>query len=159
MVPEHLLRIPIPTAEFSSPVWGPNIAVAYLTGKNQGFTIGSNPEVSYGLIEAQTSVAPFTQASLKGGYTLGAPSTLDELALNVIGQVNSPGLGSLFGTIDEVDNDGTAHTNLNLVAPYSVMSTGRGILSPNGVNGIPANLIYYIVSPSSFRAISGDNGG
>src|SRR5271156_2672908 len=111
---------------------GQKIAVAYLTGKNQGFTIGSNPEVSYGLIEAQTSVAPFTQASLKGGYTLGAPSTLDELALNVIGQVNSPGLGSLFGTIDEVDNDGTAHTNLNLVAPYSVMSTGRGILSPNG---------------------------
>src|SRR3984957_3670439 len=138
---------------------GQKIAVAYLTGQNQGFTIGSNPEVSYGRLDAQTSAAPFTQASLKGGYTLGAPSTEDSLALNVIGQINSPGLGSLTGTIDEVDNDGTAHTQQNLVANYGVTSTGRGTMTTNSPFGIPANIIYYIVSPSSFRAISGDNGG
>lgn len=137
---------------------GQKIAVAYLTGKNQGFTIGSNPEVSYGRLDAQTSVAPFTQASLKGGYTLGAPSTEDSLALNVVGQVNSPGLGSLTGTIDEVDNNGNADTQ-NLVAHYEITPTGRGTMTPNLLPGIPANIIFYIVSPSSFRAISGDNGG
>jgi hypothetical protein len=138
---------------------GQKIAVAYLTGKNQGFTLGSNPEVSYGLLEARTSVAPFTQASLKGGYTLGAPSTEDSAAVNVVGQVNSPGLGSLFGTIDEVDNDGTTHAAQNLVANYGVTSTGRGTMTTNSPIGIPANIIYYIISPASFRGISGDTGG
>jgi len=37
--------------------------------------------VSFGLLEAQISVAPFNAASLKGGYTLGAPATEDALAL------------------------------------------------------------------------------
>jgi hypothetical protein len=138
---------------------GQKIAAAYLTGKNQGFTIGSNPEVSYGLLEAQTSVAPFTQGSLKGGYTLGAPSTEDSAAVNVLGQVNSPGLGSLFGTIDEVDNNGTTHLAQNLVANYGVTATGRGTMTANSPVGIPANIIYYIISPASFRAISGDTGG
>jgi hypothetical protein len=136
---------------------GQKIAAAYLTGVNQGFTIGSNPEVSFGLLEAQTSVAPFNAASLKGGYTLGAPLTEDTLALNVVGQVNSPGLGSLLGTIDEVDNDGTAHLNQNLVANYGVGTNGRGTMTTNSPIGLPANVIYYIVSPSSFRAISGDS--
>jgi hypothetical protein len=138
---------------------GQKLAAAYLTGKNQGFTIGSNPEVSYGLLEAQTSVAPFTQASLSGGYTLGAPSTEDSAAVNVVGQVNSPGLGSLFGTIDEVDNNGAAHLAQNLVANYGVTSTGRGTMTTNSPVGIPANIVYYMISPASFRAISGDTGG
>ena len=138
---------------------GQKIAAAYLTGKNQGFTIGSNPEVSYGLLDAQTSVAPFSAASLQGGYTLGAPSTEDSLALNVVGQVNSPGLGSLLGTVDEVDNNGTPHLAQNLVANYFITSTGRGTMTTNSPIGLPANIIYYIVSPSSFRAISGDSGG
>jgi len=136
---------------------GQKIAAAYLTGVNQGFTIGSNPEVSFGLLEAQTSVAPFTTASLKGGYTLGSPLTEDTLTLNVLGQVNSPGLGSLLGTIDEVDNNGTAHLAQNLVANYGVGTNGRGTMTTNSPIGLPANVIYYIVSPSSFRAISGDS--
>lgn len=138
---------------------GQKIAAAYLTGENQGFTIGSNPEVSYGLLEAQTSVAPFNAASLQGGYTLGAPSTDDSLALNVLGQFNSPGLGSLLGTVDEVDNNGTAHQGQNFVANYFITATGRGTMTTNSPIGIPANFIYYIISPSSFRAISGDTGG
>jgi hypothetical protein len=136
---------------------GQKIAAAYLTGVNQGFTIGSNPEVSFGLLEAQTSVAPLATASLKGGYTLSAPLTEDTLTLNVLGQVNSPGLGSLLGTIDEVDNNGTAHLDQNLVANYGVAANGRGTMTTNSPIGLPANVIYYIVSPSSFRAISGDS--
>jgi Putative Ig domain len=135
---------------------GQKIAAAYLTGINQGFTIGSNPEVSFGLLEAQISVAPFNAASLKGGYTLGAPATEDALALNLIGQVNSPGLGSLLGTIDEVDNNGTAHLDQNLVANYVVGTAGRGTISTTPPVGFPANSVFYIVSPSSFRAISTD---
>jgi hypothetical protein len=136
---------------------GQKIAAAYLTGVNQGFTIGSNPEVSFGLLEAQTSVTPFSAVSLKGGYTLGASSTEDTLALNVLGQVNSPGLGSLLGTIDEVDNNGTAHLDQNLVATYVVGAGGRGTISTTPPVGFPTNSVFYIVSSSSFRAISTDS--
>jgi hypothetical protein len=137
---------------------GQKIAAAYLTGVNQGFTIGSNPEVSFGLLEAQTSVAPFTSASLKGGYTLGAPYTEDALAVNVIGQFNSPGLGSLFATktFDEVDNDGNATLAQTLVVTYVVGAGGRGTFSTSPSVGFPVNSVFYIVSPSSFRAISID---
>jgi hypothetical protein len=137
---------------------GQKIAAAYLTGVNQGFTIGSNPEVSFGMLEAQTSLAPFTSASLKGGYTLGAPYTEDPLAVNVIGQFNSPGLGSLFanGTFDEVDNDGSAHLAQTLVITYTVGAGGRGTFSATPSVGFPVNSVFYIVSPSSFRAISVD---
>jgi large repetitive protein len=136
---------------------GQKIAAAYLFGANKGFTIGSNPEVSFGLLDAQTSVAPFSASSLQGGYTLGAPTTEDPLALNVIGQLNSPGQGSLLGTVDEVDNDGTIHSPQNFVGNYNVGNTGRGTMSTNSPIGIPANVIFYIVSQSSFRAISGDS--
>jgi hypothetical protein len=136
---------------------GQKIAAAYLIGQNSGFTIGSNPEVSYGLLEAQTSVAPFSATSLQGGYTLGAPTTEDSLALNLVGQVNSSIAGSLSGTIDEVDNNGTAHTNQSLVANYFVGTTGRGTITTNSPIGIPTNIVFYIVSPSSFRAISNDS--
>ncbi len=136
---------------------GQKIAVAYLTGANTGFTIGSNPEVSFGLLEAQTSVAPFSASSLEGGYTLGAPSTEDPLALNVVGQLNSPGQGSLLGVVDEVDNNGTIHSPQNFVGNYNVGTAGRGTMSTNSPLGIPANVIFYIVSQSSFRAISGDS--
>jgi Putative Ig domain len=135
---------------------GQKIAAAYLTGVNQGFTIGSNPEVSFGLLEAQTSVTPFSAVSLKGGYTLGASSTEDTLALNVLGQVNSPGLGTLLGTIDEVDNNGTAHLDQNLVATYVVGAGGRGTISTTPPAGFPTNSVFYIISSSSFRAISTD---
>jgi Putative Ig domain len=136
---------------------GQKIAAAYLYGANTGFTIGSNPEVSFGLLEAQTSVAPFSASSLQGGYTLGAPSTEDPLALNVVGQLNSPGQGSLLGVVDEVDNNGTIHSPQNFVGNYNVGATGRGTMSTNSPIGIPANVIFYIVSQSSFRAISGDS--
>jgi hypothetical protein len=136
---------------------GQKIAAAYLIGANKGFTIGSNPEVSFGLLDAQTSVAPFSASSLQGGYTLGAPTTYDALALNVIGQLNSPGQGALLGVVDEVDNNGTIHSPQNFVGNYNVGSNGRGTMSTNSPIGIPANVIFYIVSQSSFRAISGDS--
>jgi hypothetical protein len=138
---------------------GQKIAAAYLTGVNQGFTIGSNPEVSFGLLEAQTSVAPFTSTSLQGGYTLGAPSTEDTLAVNVVGQFNSTGLGTLFATktFDEVENNGTPNLAQTLVVTYLVGAGGRGTLSAPPSTGFPTNSVFYIVSSSSFRAISTDS--
>ena len=63
----------------------------------------------------------------------------------------------IMGVIDEVDNSGTIHSPQNFVGNYNVGATGRGTMSTNSPIGIPANVILYIVSQSSFRAISGDS--
>jgi hypothetical protein len=138
---------------------GARVATAYLTGRNQGFIIGSDSAVTYGQIDAQQSLATYSASSLQGGYTLSGGLTPDPAAVNVIGQTNSPGLGLLNGTIDEVDNDGTAHSGQNLNASYTFAGTlGRATMVTNAPFGLPANVILYRVSASSFRAISADSG-
>jgi hypothetical protein len=64
------------------------------------------------------------------------------------------------GTLDEVDNNGTAHSPQNLSGTsYAITgtTTGRGTMTTNAQTGLPTNLIIYVVSPSSFRAISADS--
>jgi hypothetical protein len=135
-------------------------AAAYLIGANQGFVIGSDAAVSYGLLDAQTLQPTYSNSSLQGGYTLSAGRTPDTAVTNVIGQVNSPGLGLINGTIDEVDNNGTPHSGQNLNANYTFTgTTGRGTITTNGPFGLPVNIIFYMVSPSTIRAISADPAG
>jgi hypothetical protein len=140
---------------------GARFAAAYLTGTNQGFVIGSDAAVSYGLLDAQTVQPAYTNSSLQGGYTLSADNTPDPVATNVIGEVNSPGLGLISGTIDEVDNNGTAHSGQTLNASYAFSpgDSGRGTITTNAPFGLPVNIIYYVVSPSTIRAITADQAG
>ncbi len=139
------------------------VAAAYLTGPGQGFLIGSDTAVTTGLLELQTSAPPFVASSLQGGYTLGTGVPQDNLVTNVIGQVYSDGSTHVTGTVDEYDPPSVAHPegHLNLgqalSSTYSVSGTGRGTLATNSPLGFPTNLIFYIVSPGSFRAISADS--
>lgn len=138
---------------------GSRIAAAYLTGPNQGFLIGSDAAVTFGNLDAQTETA-FTNASVMGGYTLNAPITFDPAALNIVGQLNSPdGTGNLLGNLDVVDNNGTVHSDLSLTATYNITgtTTGRGAIQTNSPYGFPTALAFYVVSPSSIRAISTDS--
>jgi hypothetical protein len=140
---------------------GGRLAAAYLTSANQGFVIGSDAAVSYGLLDAQTVQATYSNSSLQGGYTLSAGRTPDTAVTNVVGQINSPGLGLISGTIDEVDNNGTAHSGQTLNATYAFTAggSGRGTMTTNAPFGLPVNVIFYMVSPSSIRAISADPAG
>lgn len=140
---------------------GPRISAAYLTGPNQGFLIGSDAAVTFGNLDAQTSAAPFSNASVMGGYTVSAPLTFDPLTLNVLGQWNSPdGSGTILGVLDEVDNNGTPHVDQSVAGTtYNITSatTGRGTMTTNSVVGLPTSLAFYVVSPSTIRAISTDS--
>jgi Putative Ig domain len=139
---------------------GSRIAAAYLTAPNQGILIGSDAAVTYGRLDAQTTVPPFNSASIEGGYTLSAPATLDSATLNFLGQWLSPnGTGSITGVLDAVDNLGNATTNKSIAgSSYAITNTttGRGTLTSNSAAGFPTNLVIYVASPSSFRAISTD---
>ncbi|MGH9691573.1 MAG: hypothetical protein ACRD4C_10910, partial [Candidatus Acidiferrales bacterium] len=141
----------------------PNLAVAYLTGPGQGFILSSDASVTTGLLEPQTGTS-FGLSSVQGGYTLGTAAPGDTQVPNIVGQVSADGAGNLTGTVDEIDPPTTSHpegipnlgeslgSHVNFVG-----SDGRGTITTNSPTGIPTTLVFYMVSPASFRAISTDS--
>lgn len=152
---------PTANGRFAFSGLGSRIAAAYLTAPNQGILIGSDAAVTYGRLDAQTIVPPFNSASIEGGYTLSAPASLDPTTLNFLGQWLSPnGTGSIAGVVDSVDNLGNATTNKSIAGSTYALTgttTGRGTMTTNSAAGFPTNLVIYVASPSSFRAISTDS--
>jgi hypothetical protein len=129
-------------------------------GQGQGFLLGSDAAVTTGLLEQQSG-GPFADSSVLGGYTLSAPFAADNQVPSVLGQLTGDGVGDLAGTINEVDSPGTpAHLAQSLVATINgLASSGRGTITANSLTGFATNLIFYVVSPASSRAISADAGG
>lgn len=151
-----------------SPVSAPRLAVAYLTGPAQGFTLGSDGAVTTGLLEQQEPGVTFSNASVQGPYTLSAAFPADTQVVNLIGEVTANGSGQLLDqgsangattfTLNAFTPPSTPSIGLPLVATYdSISSSGRGTISTNSPTGFPTNLVFYIVSPGSFRAISTDS--
>jgi hypothetical protein len=134
---------------------GSRLAAAYLTGPNQGFIIGNDTAVTYGLLEQQTG-APYTASSIQGSYALFAPKEADTNVVNMIGQVDATGAGTISGTLDEFIPPSLPSTGQALAGTYTVASDGSGTMTPNQINGFPANLVLYVVSPSSVRMIPTD---
>jgi len=136
---------------------GPRLAAAYLIGPNQGFIIGSDAAATYGRLEQQTG-APYSTSSIQGSYALFAPKVADTNVTNMIGQVDSTGAGALSGTLDEFIPPSSPSMDLSLSGSYTVASDGSGTLTTNRPTGFPANLVLYVVSPSSVRMIPTDLG-
>ena len=144
----------------------PQLAAAYLIGPGQGFLIGSDAGVTSGLLEPQAA-GPFADSSVQDGYTLGTAPLAENQVDSLVGQIFSDGLGNIPGTppavnvIDEVTPtapEGAPNVGQSLTATInSLAANGRGLITTNSPTGFPTSLVFYIVSPSSFRAISTDN--
>jgi hypothetical protein len=76
----------------------------------------------------------------------------------MIGQVDSTGGGTLSGTLDEFIPPSNPSMDLSLTGSYTVASDGSGTLTTNRPTGFPANLVLYVVSPTSVRMIPADPG-
>ena len=151
---------------------GSRAAVAYLTGPGQGFLLGSDANVTTGLLEQQTGITALTASPVQGGYTISTSLPNDTENSEVLGQVqafptiSAPPIfqGSINGTIDEIDppssghTEGVANLNQSLSGTSYVLTTatGRGAITTNTPKGVPTNLIFYMVSPAHYRAISVD---
>lgn len=138
---------------------GPRLAAAYLIGPNQGFLIGSDAAATHGLLEQQTSGPVFSSSSIQGGYTLSAPFTADSQVVDMSGQLSSTGLGSLTGTVDDFVPPNTPNVGLTFFSNYAFTAGGRGTMTASPLVGFPTNLVFYVVSPSSFRMIPTDSPG
>jgi hypothetical protein len=142
-----------------SPAPTARIANAYLTGPGTGFLLGSDAAVTTGLLEQQSG-APYADSSVVGGYTLTAPFPGATGVSNVVGQVTADGAGDISGTVDAVVAPGKpAYLGQSLAATINgLTASGRSPVTTNAPTGLPTNLILYILSPASSRAISADSG-
>ena len=134
------------------------VAAAYLSDQNQGFLIGSDSAATLGLLELQSGGPPFSLANIQGGYTLGAPTIAAPSVNNLIGEVSCLlGNGNMTGIVNEIDPNGTPHSNPSAVLVFTVTDAtkGRGTVSTN-TSLLPSTLAFYIVSPSKIRMISTD---
>jgi Putative Ig domain len=153
-----------------SGVPNPRSAVAYLIGPEQGFTLGSDSGVTTGLLEQQETGVTFSGSSVQGNYAISAGLPANNQVNNLLGQVFASfvnGLGSITGPVDAIlpppPSSLTSSVTLalgNLTAAYSNIAptTGRGTMTTNSPPGYPTNLVFYIVSPGSLRAIPTDAG-
>jgi len=136
----------------------PRLAVAYLTGAGQGFILGSDAAVTTGLLELQTPMT-YTSNMVNGSYALSASSPADPATPAIVGQVTSTGNGNIPGYLDEVNSPGkpaSLHQALEL-SVESLAADGRGTISNSPPAGFPANLAFYMVSPTQIRMISLDS--
>jgi putative Ig domain-containing protein len=133
------------------------VAVAYLTGPNQGFFLGSDAAVTAGLLEQQTPGLAFSNATVYGSYALGTPFFGESKLSAIAGSATADGAGNLAGTLDV---NGLAAASGNFTATNSAPdSTGRGtMITAPALSGFPTDLIYYVVTPGNLRAISADSG-
>ena len=133
------------------------VAVAYLTGPGEGFTLGSDSAVTAGLLEQQETGVTFAASSVEDGYTLSAAFPAENQVNNIIGQVSANGTNSIVGTLDEFTPPSTPNLDQSIVATYgNITAAGRGTITTNSPIGLPTNLAFYIVSPGIFRAIPTD---
>jgi len=149
----------------STAVAAPRLAVAYLFGPGEGFTMGADSNVTTGMLEQQETGVTFSASSIAGNYALSSAFPKENQVTNVIGETIGSATGSLLGTLDEVTPPATSSLgqpvtpslDQSLVASYAnVSATGRATLTTNSLVGFPTNLVLYVVSPGSFRAISVD---
>lgn len=143
-----------------APMVTPPFAAAYLVDTGTGFLIGSDATVTTGLIELQTSPAPFSNSSVSGAFAIGAPFIAEPGANSLSGQVVADGAGNLTGTVDEADASGASQTlNQPFAATISAIgANGRGTMTTTAPvpAGFPTDWIFYIVSPGRIRAIPAD---
>lgn len=109
--------------------------VIYLYEKNRGFLVGTDPDVTFGILEPQAA-GPFTKASFSGAYTFGTEDPSASAVTLESGVVTADGSGSASGTSDQSDPTGlTQNQSLNFM--YSFTANGVG----NVGNGTTAILI------------------
>ncbi len=146
-----------------NPAPAPRMAAAYLTGPGSGFLLGSDAAVTTGMLEQQSG-APYADSSMVGGYTLTAPFPGETNVPNVVGQVTADGAGDITstgpGSVDAVVPPGKpAYLGQLFSALINALTVaGRSPVTTNAPTGLPTNLILYVVSPASSRAISADPG-
>lgn len=108
---------------------GSSPPVIYLYGPNQGFLVGTDPDVTFGILEPQAA-GPFSNASFSGAYTLGTENPSASTVTMESGVLTADGKGSASGTSDQSSLTGLMQ-NQTLNLTYSFPANGVGNVGSN----------------------------
>jgi hypothetical protein len=131
------------------------MGVAYLVSSSQAVFVGTDAEVTSGMIDLQASET-YGLTSIQGEYTLKNPSLADIQATSVSGVPVADGAGNLTGEIDFVTGSGAQTLAAELAATYTVGADGHGVVTNGSGAGLPASLALYLISPEKIRMVSTD---
>jgi hypothetical protein len=98
--------------------------VMHLYGPNQGFLVGTDPDVTFGILEPQAA-GPFSNASFSGSYLFGTENPSVGTVTLESGVVTANGGGNATGTADQSGSTGLAQ-NQSLNFTYSFPANGAG---------------------------------
>ena len=124
--------------------------VLYLVSQNRGFIVGTDPNVTFGFIEAQSG-QPFANASLSGTYAGGSTAPVAPSASSQLDIAVADGIGGLTFTTDASTSSGLIQNQVSS-ATYSLLSSSRGEVTENASN----TAIFYMVSPTEFWSMATD---
>ena len=108
--------------------------VLYLYGPNQGFLVGTDPDVTFGIFEPQ-SAGPFSNASFSGAYIFGTEYPSANTVTMESGVLTADGSGNGAGTLDQSGPSGITE-NQTFHLTYSISSSGTGTFGA-GTTAIP----------------------
>jgi hypothetical protein len=123
--------------------------VLYLVASNEAFLIGTDPGVSFGLVQGQSG-GPYSVASLSGTYAGGSLAPLSPAVNNQAG-IAVVGSNTLTLTTN-ISNTSGLSQNQTAQVGYTVTSGGRVALT----EGTSTTEILYLISPSQYVGISTD---
>jgi hypothetical protein len=99
--------------------------VLYLNGVNQGFLLGTDADVTFGLLEPQAT-GPFSDASFSGAYTFGTENPSATTVILETGVLSANGSGNATGTSDQSSSTGLVQNQaVNLTVSISMNGTGN----------------------------------
>jgi len=123
--------------------------VLYLISQNQAFIVGTDPAVTFGIMNAQSG-EPFSESSLSGTYSGGSFAPVDSAVSNIAG-LAAVGSGSITFTTDISNTSGLSQVQeTEDIASFA--STGRVVLTENSSTAA----ILYLVATSQFFSLSTD---
>jgi hypothetical protein len=103
--------------------------VLYLYGQNQGFLVGTDPDVTFGIVEPQAA-GPFSDASLSGAYMDGTENPSASTVTMESAAVTPDGSGNATGTSDQSSSAGLAQNQPGSLT-YSIAADGTGTFGSN----------------------------
>jgi hypothetical protein len=118
--------------------------VMYLFGQNQGFLLGTDANVTVGILEPQTG-GPFSNASFAGSYVLGTENPSSSSVTTQSGVLTADGSGNVTGTSDQASSAGlNADQGFNF--SYSI--------STNGIGNVGSGTTAIMISPNKLAFIN-----
>jgi hypothetical protein len=117
--------------------------VLYLYGLNSAYVVGTDPEVSEGIMEPQSG-APYSNASVNGNYAGGCTWPVLAAVTNSVTALFANGAGNMSATQFVSGSQGPGGPNQLTLTYNGVSSAGRGVV----MQGANQYSIVYVVSPT-----------